>query len=220
VECGVARGRCRGTADSVGTLRGVAAPARSIHICSSRTCRGRKVPRWNPAPQETLPLRGHPREQTVKHVKTFERSSGSSYGSSSSSRSTGLDRGRLWRSQAAQTWLIAAAGRPLSPLAGHIPYRVIHRHIHRHAGHLRGVAGAASRVEGGSRAYLGVQGAADADRRRRFGGLASAGALWAPRHSYRTRTRSSARRVDVAAAAAVVAAISVQSQPQFQLLQL
>ena len=93
-------------------------------------------------------------------------------------------------------------------MAGHIP----HRHIHRHAGHLRGVAGAASRVEGGSRACLGVQGAADADRRRRFGGLASAGALWAPRHSYRTRTRSSQRRVDAAAAAAAVAAISVQSQ--------
>ena len=53
----------------------------NIHTSSSRTCRGRKVPRWNPAPQETLPaLRAAPTEQTVKHVKVFERSSGSSNG--------------------------------------------------------------------------------------------------------------------------------------------
>ena len=40
--------------------------------------------------------------------------------------------------------------------------------------------------------HLGVQGTADADRRRRFGGLATEGALWAPWHSFRTWTRSSA----------------------------
>ena len=95
-------------------------------------------------------------------------------------------------SQAAQTRPIAAAGRPPLPLAGHIPYRHIHRHIHRHAGHLRGVAGEAWRADCGSRANLGVQGTADADRRRRFGGLATEGALWAPWHSFRTWTRSSA----------------------------
>ena len=78
------------------------------------------------------------------------------------------------------------------PLAGHIPYRHIHRHIHRHAGHLRGVAGEAWRADCGSRANLGVQGTADADRRRRFGSLATEGALWAPWHSFRTWTRSSA----------------------------
>ena len=37
-----------------------------------------------------------------------------------------------------------------------------------------------------------MQGTADADRRRRFGGLATEGALWAPWHSFRTWTRSSA----------------------------
>ena len=163
-------------------------------------------------------LRGHPEQQSFTSRSSREVSAAAT-GSSSSSRSTGPDRGRFWRSQAAQTRLVAAAGRPPSPSAGHITHRHIHRHIHR-AGHLRGVAGAASRAEGGSRAHLGVQGAADVDRRRRFGGLASAGALWAPRHSYRTRTRSSQRRVDAAAAAAAVAAISVQSQSQFQLLQL
>ena len=164
-------------------------------------------------------LRGHPEQQSFTSRSSREVSAAAT-GSSSSSRSTGPDRGRFWRSQAAQTRLVAAAGRPPSPSAGHITHRHIHRHIHRDAGHLRGVAGAASRAEGGSRAHLGVQGAADVDRRRRFGGLASAGALWAPRHSYRTRTRSSQRRVDAAAAAAAVAAISVQSQSQFQLLQL
>ena len=65
-----------------------------------------------------------------------------------------------------------------------------------------------------------MQGAADADRRRRFGGLASAGALWAPGiHTVPGHVHLQ-RRVDVATAAAVVAAISVQSLPQFQLLQL
>jgi hypothetical protein len=166
-----------------------------------------------------LPLRGHPREQTVTSRPSREAAVAAT-GSSSSSRSTGPDRGRFWRSQAAQARLVAAAGRPPSPSAGHITHRHIHRHIHRHAGHLRGVAGAASRAEGGSREHLGVQGAADADRRRRFRGLASAGALWAPGiHTVPGHVHLQ-RRVDVATAAAVVAAISVQSQPQFQLLQL
>ena len=164
---------------------------------------------------------GHPQNKQQSFTSRSSRElSAAATGSSSSSRSTGPDRGRFWRSQAAQTRLVAAAGRPPSPSAGHITHRHIHRHIRRDAGHLRGVAGAASRAEGGSREHLGVQGATDADRRRRFRGLASAGALWAPRHSYRTRTRSSQRRGDAAAAAAAVAAISVQSQSQFQLLQL
>ena len=124
-------------------------------------------------------LRGHPEQQSFTSRSSREVSAAAT-GSSSSSRSTGPDRGRFWRSQAAQTRLVAAAGRPPSPSAGHITHRHIHRHIHRDAGHLRGVAGAASRAEGGSREHLGVQGATDADRRRRFRGLASAGALWAP----------------------------------------
>ena len=163
-------------------------------------------------------LRGHPEQQSFTSRSSREVSAAAT-GSSSSSRSTGPDRGRFWRSQAAQTRLVAAAGRPPSPSAGHITHRHIHRHIHR-AGHLRGVAGAASRAEGDSREHLGVQGAADADRRRRFRGLASAGALWAPGiHTVPGHVHLQ-RRVDVATAAAVVAAISVQSQPQFQLLQL
>ena len=181
VECGVARGRCRGTADSVGTLRGVAAPAsQDQYIQVHHAPAGGTSGELAPEDSQIYQLRGHPREQESFTSRSSRELSAAATGSSSSSRSTGPDRGRFWRSQAAQTRLVAAAGRPPSPSAGHITHRHIHRHIHRDAGHLRGVAGAASRAEGGSREHLGVQGAADADRRRRFRGLASAGALWAP----------------------------------------
>ena len=87
----------------------------NIHTSSSRTCRGRKVPRWNPAPQETLPLRGHPREQQSSTSRPSREAAVAATGSSSSSRSTGPDRGRFWRSQAAQTRLVPAAGRLRRP---------------------------------------------------------------------------------------------------------
>ena len=217
----MARGRCRGTADSVGTLRGVAAPARSIHICSSRTCRGRKVLRWNPAPQETLSTtKGAPTRTTVKHVKTFERSSGSSYGSSSSSRSTGLDRGRLWRSQAAQTRLVPAAGR------------------------LRRPRQATSHTDTLTDTFTDMENLAEAAPAKYGTRHAGSGRIWACKARlmrtgaedlavWRPKARSGPPgihfvpghvhlqcRVDAAVAAAAVAAVSVQSQSQPQLLQL
>ena len=81
VECGVARGRCRGPpirSAPIGVWRRLQVKI-NIHTCSSRTCRG-YVGRTRSGRLSDLPTKGAPTRTTVKHVKVFGISSGSSNG--------------------------------------------------------------------------------------------------------------------------------------------
>ena len=145
-----------------------------------------------PSTSRDSTTKGAPTRTTVKHVKTSERSSGSSNGQQ---QQQPLEQTRSGSALAVAGGADAACSSGWatpSPSAGHIPHRHTHRHIHRHGEPRRGGAGEVWDAARGVRAHLGVQGTADADRRRRFSGLATEGALWPPRHSYRSRTRSSA----------------------------